>query len=123
MTTATPSAREVFDKLAAEHLQQPGTGRRPMFGRDCLTVDGHNVAFFHDAHLALRLPPTAADVLLDSGAAVAAHMGTRVMRNWVAVPFRPDGAHRWGELLGQATTYATSNPDRRPGARRTAPGS
>jgi hypothetical protein len=88
-----------------------------MFGCDCLTVDGRNVAFFRDAHLALKLPPTAADDLLDSGEAVAAHMGTRVMRNWVAVPFRLDSAHRWGELLGQATTYAASNPARRPGAR------
>jgi hypothetical protein len=46
MTTPRPSAREVFDRLAAQHLKRPGTGRRSMFGRDCLTVDGRNVAFF-----------------------------------------------------------------------------
>lgn len=39
-------AREVFEDLAAEHLSRPDTGRRSMFGRDCLTVDGRNVAFF-----------------------------------------------------------------------------
>jgi hypothetical protein len=42
------TAREVFEELAGEHLSRPEAGRRSMFGRDCLTVSGHNVAFFHD---------------------------------------------------------------------------
>ncbi|MHA6624426.1 hypothetical protein ACU61A_03340 [Pseudonocardia sichuanensis] len=48
------TAREVFEDLAAEHLERPGAGRRMMFGRDCLTVGGRNVAFFHDDRPALQ---------------------------------------------------------------------
>lgn len=106
MTTANPSAREVFDALAAEHLRGPGTGRRRMFGRDCLTVDGHNVAFFHDERLVLDLPPAEAAALIESGEAGTAYMGQRVMRGWAAVPLPPDGAgDRWRELLAQAIEH------------------
>jgi hypothetical protein len=80
-----------------------------MFGRDCLTVDGRNVAFFHDAHPVVKLAPPAADVLLDSGEGVTAHMGERVMGNWVAMPLPPDGGpDRWSELLARATAYLSS---------------
>jgi TfoX/Sxy family transcriptional regulator of competence genes len=103
MTSRT--ARECFEELAAEHLTRPDAGRRTMFGRDCLTANGRNVAFFHDDQLALRLSPDLAAALLASGEATTPLMGKRAMHNWVAVP--PAGVERWRELLGDAVAAAT----------------
>jgi hypothetical protein len=105
MTSRT--ARECFEELAAEHLTRPEAGRRTMFGRDCLMANGHNVAFFHDDRLALRLPPDAAAALLASGEATTPLMGKRSMRNWVAVP--PTGMERWRELLDDAVAAVTAD--------------
>ena len=102
MTVRTP--RQAFEDLAAEHLTRPRAGRRTMFGRDCLMVDGHNVAFFHDDRLALRLPPDAAASMLATGAGTTPLMGKRAMHNWVAVPLPdgPAGEDRWRALLADA---------------------
>ena len=103
------TARQVFEDLAAAHLDLPGAGRRMMFGRDCLTVGRRNVAFFHDDRLALRLPPDAAAAVLARGEATTPLMGERPMRNWVAVPLAggPDGVERWQALLADAVGPAT----------------
>lgn len=102
-----PSARESFEELAAEHLSRPGTGRRTMFGRDCLTANGRNVAFVHDDLLALRLPPDLAEALLTSGEATTPLMGKRAMHNWVAVP--QSAVQRWRELLDDAVQAAAED--------------
>jgi hypothetical protein len=109
MTART--AREIFEELAAEHLTRPGSGRRSMFGRDCLMTDGHNVAFFHDDRLALRLPPDKTAAMLPSGEATTPLMGKRAMRNWVAVPLSggPAGTDRWRALLAEAAATATTD--------------
>ncbi|GAA0941530.1 TfoX/Sxy family protein [Pseudonocardia zijingensis] len=104
------TAREAFEELAAEHLARPGSGRRSMFGRDCLMANGHNVAFFHDGRLALRLPPDSAAALLSSGEATTPLMGKRRMHNWVAVPLSV-GVERWRALLAEAVAAA---PGREP---------
>ncbi|HYH32848.1 MAG TPA: hypothetical protein VD903_20950 [Pseudonocardia sp.] len=104
MTGPTPTAREVFDALAAEHLDRPQAGRRSMFGRDCLTFEGRNVAFFHDDRLALRLPPDVAATMLATGEATTPLMGERPMHKWVSVPL-PDGpasSDRWRALIADA---------------------
>lgn len=90
MTGQNPSPREVFDDLAAEHLNQPTGRRRSMFGRDCLTTGGAMVAFFHRDHLALKLPPDRAAAMITSGEGVTPEMGDRAMRRWLAVPL-PEG--------------------------------
>ncbi|WP_142051443.1 MmcQ/YjbR family DNA-binding protein [Pseudonocardia kunmingensis] len=102
------TAREVFEDLAAEHLERPGAGRRMMFGRDCLTVGGRNVAFFHDDRLALQLPPETADALLTAGDADVPYMGKKPMRSWVAVglPDGPAGVERWRALVAEAVGAA-----------------
>lgn len=100
-----PTARERFEELAAEHLSRPDTGRRTMFGRDCLMANGSNVAFFHDDRLALKLPADQVAVLLASGEATTPRMGERAMHNWVAVPLT--AAERWRALLGDAVRAAT----------------
>jgi hypothetical protein len=106
-----PTAGEAFEELAAEHLTRPGAGRRSMFGRDCLMMDGHNIAFFHDDLLALRLPPDKAAAMLASGEATTPLMGKRAMSKWVAVPLSgdPAGTERWRALLGEAAATATTD--------------
>lgn len=101
------TAQQVFDELAAEHLHQPGVGRRMMFGRDTLTVDGRMFAFRHHDQLALKLPPATAAAMLAAGQGVVPHMGNRAMRNWIAVPLpdTPADHHRWAQLLTQARTH------------------
>jgi hypothetical protein len=99
-----PTARDRFEELAAEHLSRPGTGRRTMFGRDCLMVNGSNIAFFHDDRLALKLPADRTASLLASGEATTPLMGKRAMHNWVAVPLTT--VERWRELLGEAAAAA-----------------
>ncbi len=109
MTART--AREIFEELAAEHLTRPGVGTaidvRPRLPDD----DGHNVAFFHDDRLALRLPPDKTAAMLASGEATTPLMGKRAMRNWVAVPLSggPAGTDRWRALLGEAAATATTD--------------
>ena len=109
MTART--AREIFEELAAEHLTRPEAGRRSMFGRDCLMMDGHNIAFFHDDQLVLRLPPDKSAAMLASGEATIPLMGKRAMRNWVAVPLSSDpvGTERWRALLSEAAGAATAD--------------
>lgn len=86
MTEHSPTALQVFEDLAAEHLTQPQAARRTVFGRDCLTTGRRMVAFLHDDRLALKLPPATATALLASGKGVRPHMGERPMRHWVCVP-------------------------------------
>jgi TfoX/Sxy family transcriptional regulator of competence genes len=116
VTEHTPTVRQVFEDLAAEHLSRPQAAQRTMFGRDCLTTDGRMVAFFHDDRLALKLPPATATALLDSGKAVRPHMGERPMRHWVCVPLPEDPAehHHWHQLLADARAYiGDTRPDPR----------
>lgn len=84
------TAAEAFEALAAAHATTPGAGRRAMFGRDTLTVDGHICAFRDTEELALRLPPDAAAALLASGEAEVPVMGARSMDGWVAVSLATD---------------------------------
>jgi TfoX/Sxy family transcriptional regulator of competence genes len=103
-------ASEVFEALATEHLSRPAAGRRGMFGRDCLTVNGHNIAFFHDDRLALKLAPSVAQAMLNSGEAVMPLMGKKLMRTWISVPLGegPEAEERWRALLADAAAYAVA---------------
>lgn len=112
--------RVVFEELARTHLLLPGSGRRLLFGRDCLTRDGRTLGFRDGDRLALKLPPATAGELLASGEAVVPRMGERPMHHWVSVALGPgatDGRTRWAALLAGAREHAGPPPpaaDRRP---------
>lgn len=97
-----------FEDVAADHLERPGAGRRRMSGRDCLTLEGRNVAFLDGDRLAVKLAPAAAAALLERGDAVVPRTGERPMRRWVSLALPPGagGAGIWGSLLSDARTYA-----------------
>jgi TfoX/Sxy family transcriptional regulator of competence genes len=100
-----PRARRVFDELAAEHLGQPGTGRRRMFGRDGLSAGGKFFAFLDRDRLVVKLPPATTEALIAGGEAAVATDVSPTMRKWVTVPL-PDDPDRWRRLLAEAREYA-----------------
>lgn len=97
---------QAFEALAAEHLDHVGSGRRWMFGRDCLTLDGHNVAFRDGERLAVKVPPEVAGDLVERHGAVVPRMGERLMRSWVSVEL--GGPTAWSELLDRARDHAAA---------------
>ncbi len=101
----------LVEDLAADHVGQPRAGRRRMFGRDCLPLDGHDVAFLHGDRLAVTLPPAAAAALLDRGDAVVPRTGDRATRRWVSVALpTAGGVDLWSPLLSDAQAHAGAVP-------------
>jgi hypothetical protein len=73
-----------FESVAVAELSVPGVTRRMMFGRDTLLVEDHPYAFLDGDRVALKLPGAAE--LVAAGVGIVPVMGTREMRQWVAVP-------------------------------------
>src|SRR5215831_9927498 len=109
MAASDDSALTLFDELAGEQLQQPGVGRRRMFGRDGLNVNGRWFAFLDRDRLVLKLPPATTDALLAAGEATTAEKTSPTMRRWVSVPLPEPGSDRWRELLAEAHSQAVSS--------------
>ncbi len=104
--------RVVFEALVKDHLVRPGSGRRLLFGRDCLTRDGRTLGFLDGDRLALELPPATAADLLASGEAVVPRMGQRLMPRWVSVALgtgATGGRTRWATLLSSARAYVAED--------------
>jgi TfoX/Sxy family transcriptional regulator of competence genes len=107
VTEASPTARELFEELAAEYLHQSGVGRRRMFGREGLSVNGKFFAFFNHDRLVVKLPPATATALIAAGDAVAADTLSPTMRKWVMVPMpaRTADDPSWRELIAEAHAH------------------
>jgi TfoX/Sxy family transcriptional regulator of competence genes len=107
VTAASLTARELFEELAAEHLRQPGVGRRRMFGREGLSVNGKFFAFLNHDRLVVKLPPATATALIAAGDAVAADTLSPSMRTWVMVPMPARAAEdqSWRDLMAEAHTH------------------
>lgn len=105
MSAADPV--QAFEDLAATCGEVPGAGRRRMFGRDTLTVDGHIHTFRHEDRVAFRLPPALAADLLERGDAAVPDMGTRSMAGWVALPLSDDPGDReeQARLIAEAVAH------------------
>jgi len=105
VTGPDPRARRLFEELAAEHLGQPGIGRRRMFGRDGLSADGKFFAFLDRNGLVVRVPPATTEALIAAGEAEVATSVSPTMRKWVLMP-PPADPDRWRRLLAEARAYA-----------------
>jgi hypothetical protein len=108
VTERRPTARQLFEELAAEHRRRPGAGRRRMFGRDGLSVHGMFFAFLNGDRLVLKLPPVLAAALLAAGDALPAVALSPSMRTWVMV-LPPAGVvddRDWRALVAEARAYA-----------------
>lgn len=88
-------AEETFEALAARQSAVPGVTRRVMFGRDALLADGQVFAFRDGDRVAVKHP--SAGELVAAGRGIAPVMGSRVMRQWVAVPVSSAELDEWVE--------------------------
>jgi TfoX/Sxy family transcriptional regulator of competence genes len=104
MTEHSPTAQQLFDELAAEHLRHPEVSRRLMFGREGLNFNGKFFAFLSHDQLVLKLPAATAAALLTAGEALAADTVSPTMRLWVSVPMPATiaGHNRWRQLMADA---------------------
>lgn len=106
---------EIADALDNDGTLTVGT----MFRSPGIRIGNKIVAFLgHDDQLIVKLPRTRAVSLMDSGDALPVTMGTRTMREWVAVPGAGDDGStlaKWLPLAKEALAYVkeleTPEPD------------
>jgi hypothetical protein len=112
VTEASPTARELFEELAAERLRQPGVGRRRMFGSEGLSVNGKFFDFLNHDRLVMKLPPATATALIAAGDAVVADTLSPTIRAWVMVPMPARAAEdqSWRELIAAAHAHVGNAP-------------
>jgi TfoX/Sxy family transcriptional regulator of competence genes len=93
-----------FEALATRQLAVAGVTRRLMFGRDALLADGHVFAFRDGDRVAVKHP--SAGELVASGRGVAPVMGSRAMRQWVAVePGASPELDEWVEAARRSAVH------------------
>ena len=98
------AARDTFERLAIAQLACKGVGRRRMFGRDGLTVQGRFYAFLDADRLLLKLPPPTAGTLLAAGQATTATSVSPAMTKWVGVSLAAQ-PESWQDLIDQARRH------------------
>ena len=108
-------AESSFERLAAVQSGYSGVGRRTMFGRDGLTVNGRFFAFRDKDRLLLKLPRVTRDALLAEGHAISARSVSPTMTTWVAVPYG-SRAVDWSSLTDQAREFVARASGEPPGS-------
>ena len=85
-----------------------------MFRRPGLRVDGKVFGFLgSDDRLMVKLPRDSARAAVEEGRAEPVTMGTRTMKEWVALPLEDGGdtARRaWSEALERALAHVAAQP-------------
>jgi len=106
------SVQDMFDELAAEHLETGGVTLGKMMNSEGLRAGekGPYYALVSRGRLVLKLPAAQAGELVAAGGAVPFEPSPgRRMREWVVLqPTRTPDADRarWRELLADARAYA-----------------
>lgn len=109
MTSTTPRNLALLHELAAALDHEGPITVGTMFRSPGIRAGDKIVAFLgRDDRLILKLPRARALELLESGAAQQVTMGTRTMREWVAVP--AEATHdatfaTWSPLVREALAY------------------
>jgi hypothetical protein len=107
MEEATAAGREALDALAQEYADDPRVRYGTMFRSPGLRVDGRIFAFLgHGDRLIVKLPRDRAVELMAAGAAHDVTMGTRTMKEWVALPL--GDAETWRDYAREACTYVSA---------------
>ncbi|MGN9840213.1 hypothetical protein ACTMTI_19025 [Nonomuraea sp. H19] len=98
------TAEELYEDMVAEHLTRPDVSMGRMLHADGLKVGGKAYAFFSkDRGVVLKLPAPRAGELVGEGTAEVVRMGTRQMREWVAL--REPDEEVWRRLMAEAAAY------------------
>jgi hypothetical protein len=118
MTEQSPTAQDLFDKLAAKHLHQPGVGRRRMFGREGLNVNVRFFAFLNYDQVEAEPPAATAAALITAGEALSADTLKRTMRRWVSAPMpvSPADHHHRRQMMANAHANVGGNQNEPTGA-------
>ncbi len=101
------AGREALDALAAEYADDPRVRFGTMFRSPGLRVDGKIFAFLgHGDRLIVKLPRERAVALMAAGVAGDVTMGTRTMKEWVALPAETPGG--WSGYAREAYAYVSA---------------
>lgn len=99
------TARELFDRLAAEHLGRPGVTLGRIWHNEGLKVNDKIYAMLVRDRLVVKLPAARAAELAGSGRGVPFEPSPgRRMKEWVAVDPPSDPAE-WRQLMADAGRY------------------
>lgn len=110
MTTEPRADRAALERVAADFAGEPDVALGTMFRSPGLRVGQRVFAFLgHDDRLIVKLPRSRAVELVAAGTAEEVTMGTRTMREWVAVPLGDpadgSGLSLWRGLAREAYEY------------------
>ncbi len=106
-THSSTDVREVYDRLAAEHLSTDGVTMGRALSNDVLKVNNKIFAFVMGERLVVKLPAARCSALIADGEAGPFGSGGRTMKEWVAVDLPPGnaGEKAWRGLMGDARAY------------------
>lgn len=107
MDEATTAGREALDALAREYADDPRVRYGTMFRSPGLRVADKIFAFLgHDDRLIVKLPRERAVELMTAGVAHDVTMGTRTMKEWVALPLEAPGG--WSGFAREAYAHVSA---------------
>ncbi|HLM65590.1 MAG TPA: hypothetical protein VK306_14935 [Acidimicrobiales bacterium] len=104
-------AQELFDRLVAEHMSDPGVTLGRMLRGDGLMVHGKVFAMAVRGRLVVKLPAARATAMVEAGEGTAFEPSPgRAMREWVAVevPAPPADESAWRPLVEEARAYVAA---------------
>lgn len=111
--TASPGP-VLLDRIVQNFAGDSEVEHGTMFRRPGLRVGGMIFAFLgHDNRLIVKLPRPRAVELIATGAAYEVTMGTRTMREWIALPHNDevdDDIYLWCNYAREAHDYVKSLP-------------
>lgn len=103
---------DLLDRIAEDFDHVPDVAMGTMFRSPGLRVGGKVFAFLgHRGELIVKLPRDRAGQFVDAGTAEQVAMGTRRMREWVALPIREDRTATltlWRNVAREAYEYVDS---------------
>lgn len=103
---------DVLEELAAALSSEAPVELATMFRSPAVSSAGKIVAFLgHDDRLIMKLPRERAVELMADGTVEAVTMGTRTMKEWIAVQLTADPSSTrdiWLPLAREALTYVRS---------------
>lgn len=109
MTRPSPAATDLLDDIAVALRQEGPVELGTMFRSPGLRTGNKIVLFLgHDDRLIVKLPRARAIALIDDGTAQPVTMGTRTMREWVAIPVSTNlttTRSTWIEIAREAFRY------------------
>ena len=114
MTNPSSTAMDLLHDVAAALKNDGPSEIGTMFRSPGLRTGNKIVAFLgHGGRLIVKLPRPRAAALFDDGTAEPVTMGTRTMREWVAIPAGPDTEttrDTWTVLAREALRYVRQSP-------------